>query len=155
MIVRLATIADVSHIVAFAKERIPNTNYAAYPFNAVIARRTVMAAMKSPDARVWVLDSGGVIKGFLIGEIGAMMFTHHAYATDVAFMCDGGKSGLLLDAFVRWCKLRKVARIEMGVSATGGRDEGTDRLFGGAGFERGGGMYHMNLLDQEQKENAA
>lgn len=154
MIARLAQLADVSHILAYAKERLGGTNYDGFPFNAVIARRTVLGAMKSADSRVWVLDKDGLICGFLIGEIGHMPFTHHTSASDLAFMAGGG-GHLLLDAFVRWCKLRKVARIDMGVSATDGRGAAVDRMYASTGFQKAGGMYYMNLLDTRQKEVAA
>ncbi len=154
MIVRLARLTDVSNILAFAKARLQGTNYAGFPFNAVIARRTVMQAMKDADSRVWVLERDGAIRGFLIGEVACMPFTHHTSATDIAFMADS-RGDLLLDAFVRWCKLRKVARIDMGVSATSKRKATVDRLYARLGFEQAGGMYYANLLVDEQKEKAA
>lgn len=146
MIVRLARITDVSDILAFAKEALTRTNYRGFPFNAVIARRTLKRAMTDPNARVWVAERGGRIVGFLIGEIGEMPMTHFTSATDLAFLADAG-GDLLLDAFVHWCILRKVARIDMGVSAGPARDAVMRRAMRIKGFELSGSMFHVHLGD--------
>lgn len=144
--VRLAQPQHLSDIVAFAKELLQRTNYQEFPFNAVVARRTVKNAMTDKDSRVWITQRDGKIAGLLIGEIGHMPFTHFLAATDLAFIADAGGE-LLLDAFVQWCKLRGVARIDMGISA-GVNRKGVDRLFRRHGFERSGGMYHMNRINE-------
>lgn len=144
-VVRLAKLTDLSEIVAFAKRRIEaGTNYAEFPFNAVIARRTVKAAMTDADSRVWVTERDGQIAGLLIGELGPMDFTHYLGATDRAFLAEAGGE-LLLEAFVDWCKLRGVARIDMGISA-GETRKGVERLFRRHGFKPSGGMFHLNRV---------
>jgi hypothetical protein len=141
--VRLATLKDISDILAFAKRKLESTNYQPFPFNAVVARRTVKNAMTNAWSRVWIATEDGKVRGFLIGEIGDLPFSHYQSATDLAFLADKG-GRLLLDAFVAWCRMRKVARIDMGVSASKVR-RGTDRLFSRAGFARSGGMYYQHL----------
>lgn len=149
---RLAKMSDISDILALAKAELPATNYRGLPFNAVVARRTVQRSMTSADARVWVaVDEGGRIHGFLIGEIGEMTHVAHMAATDLAFMADAG-GDLLLEAFVQWCKLRKVARIDMGVSAGPEREPAMRRMFERAGFSYSGPMFHMNLLGGDDGE---
>ena len=143
---------DISDILAFAKDKLASTNYAGFPFNAVLARRTLKAAMKSADSRVWVAHgSAGRIAGFLIGEIGPMPMTHYMSATDLAFLATGGGSQLV-DAFIAWCRLRGVARIDMGISA--GMDprqqRAITRLLRRKGLLPSGGMFHLNLLGESQ-----
>lgn len=146
MIVRLAKLTDLSDIVAFAKDALERTNYATLPFNSVIARRTVKHAMTDATggSRVWVTEDDGKIVGLLIGEIGPLPMTHFNGATDLAFLADRG-GDLLLDAFVEWCKLRKVARIDMGISAGPLRERAVRRAFEMKGFEHSGQMFHMDL----------
>lgn len=143
--VRRGKLTDISDILAFAKRKLESTNYQAFPFNAVIARRTVKGAMTRPDSRLWVAERDGKITGFLIGEVGTMPFTHRESATDLAFLADAGGLRLLL-AFVDWCKMLNVGRIDMGVSATRYR-RAMDRLFGSAGLQRSGGMYYANFIE--------
>lgn len=134
MHVRLATMLDLSDIVAFGKAAMEKSNYASFPFNAVIARKIGKGMMTSKDSRVWVAETeGGKLTGFLIGEIGPMPFTHYYSASDLIFVADQG-GDLLLDAFVEWCKLRGVARIDMGVSAGPEREEAVRRAFERKGF---------------------
>lgn len=145
IVCRLGKLTDLSEIVAFAKRKLETTNYAGFEFNAVIARRTAKAAMTCPDSRVWVTERDGQIVGLLIGEIGPMPMTHHMAATDLGFLADAG-GDLLLEAFVAWCNLRNVARIDMGVSAGPEEDAAICRMFRRKGFTRSGSMFHMNLL---------
>lgn len=145
MQVRLATLNDLSDLLAFGKEAMARSNYAAFPFNAVIARRTAKAAMTSPDSRVWIAHrDDGRMCGFLIGEIGMMPFTHLFAATDLIFVADAG-GDLLLDAFVAWCKMRNVARIDMGISAGPDREALARKLFESKGFTYSGQMFHLNM----------
>lgn len=133
---------DISDTLAFVKRKLTEGNYAGFPFNAVIARRTMRDAMTSNTSRVWLAEHKGKIVGILVGEAYPMPFTHYMCATDTCFLADvGGEK--LLDAFLAWCKLLKVARIDMGVSAGESR-KGVDRLFRRHGLTRAGGMYHMN-----------
>lgn len=144
MHVRLAKLTDLSDIVAFAKQATARTNYDAHEFNSVIARRTAKQAMLSSDSRVWVVDDDGAIKGLLIGEIGPMIMTHRMGATDLVFLADKG-GDLLLDAFVDWCILRKVGRIDMGVSAGPEREAAIKRAMARKGFAYSGPMFHRNF----------
>lgn len=153
LMVRKATHADLSAIVAFAKHKLAGSTYDGVPFNAVIARRTAKRALEDGDARVYVAERGGVLVGFLIGEIGPMPMSHHMGATDLAFLADAG-GDLLVDAFIAWCRLRKVARIDMGVSASA-YTPAIARFFRRKGFAAGGGLYYMTLLEQAEKESAA
>lgn len=151
MRVRLATLSDLSAIVAFGARVHPVTNYAPMPFNAVIARRIAKNAMTSKDSRVWVSeDKHGMIRGVLIGEIGPLFFTHYLAATDLVFIAEQG-GDLLRDAFVEWCKLRGVARIDMGVSAGPEREGAVKRSMRMAGFAHSGPMFHRNLIEEAVK----
>lgn len=145
IICRLGKLTDLSDLLAFAKRKLESTNLAELGFNAVIARRTLKGAMTSPDSRVWVTERDGVIAGFLIGEIGPLPMTHHMGATDLAFLADAG-GDLLLEAFIAWCNLRQVARIDMGVSAGPEHDDAVRRMYRGKGFVYSGSMFHRNLL---------
>lgn len=145
MIVRKATLNDLSEIVAFGRRMIEQTNYAPFGYNAVIARRTAKEAMTRPDSRVWVAERDGAICGLLIGEIGAMPFSAHMAATDLVFVAEAG-GDMLLDAFVEWCRLCKVARIDMGLSAGPMREEAVRRMFEAKGFVYSGAMFHKSLL---------
>jgi len=61
-------------------------------------------------------------------------------ATDLVFVAKAGGAGLLR-AFMAWCKARKVARIDMGVSQ-GDPSGRIDRLYQKVGMTRTGGMYY-------------
>lgn len=152
MRVRLATMLDLSDIVAFGKAAMEKSNYAQFPFNSVIARKIGKGMMTSKDSRVWVAETdGGKLTGFLIGEVGPMPFTHYYSATDLLFVADQG-GDLLLDAFVEWCKLKGVARIDMGVSAGPEREEAVRRAFERKGFVYSGPMFHMNMLPEGESK---
>lgn len=146
--------SDLSEIVAFAKGWLKGTNYEGHEFNSVIARRTVKEAMTSPNARVWITEDEGKVVGLLIGEIGPMTMTHRMGATDLAFLPTGKGGDLLLDAFLEWCKLRKVGRIDMGISAGPGREEAVKRAMRRKGFAYSGLMFHINFVgdDRERAE---
>ena len=149
MIVRLAKMTDISDIVAFAKQALERTNYREFPFNAVIARKTVKESMTKADARVWVAEDEGRICGLLIGQLWPMPMTHYQSASDLAFLADKG-GDLLLDAFIAWCKMRKnVVRIDMGISAGPRRRNSVSILFSRKGFAPSGEMFHMNMLPGE------
>lgn len=145
IVVRLARMSEISDILAFVKDALTRTNYAGFHFNAVVARRTVKAAMLDRDSRVWVTEDDGAIKGVLVGEIGAMPMTHHMGASDLCFLADAG-GDLLVDAFLAWCKLRGVARVDMGISAGVGREKAIARMFRRKGMTLSGQMFHVNLL---------
>lgn len=148
-VVRLATMQDLSDIVALgARWHARGSTYDGIPYNAVIARRTAKRCMMDQDSRVWVAVRKGVIIGFLIGEIGQMPMSHYCSATDLAFVAFGGGDALR-NAFVSWCRLRKVARIDMGVSASGPQ-RSIQRFFRRGGFSEGGGLYYLNLLGNDQ-----
>lgn len=147
MRVRLAKPTDLSHIVAFGARVIPGTNYAPLGYNAVIARRTAKSCMTDKDSRVWITeDAHGAIRGLLIGQIGQVPFSHYLAATDLVFVAEAGGE-LLLDAYVAWCKLRGVARIDLGASAGAGRDAALSRLLRRKGFARAGAMFTANLIE--------
>ena len=152
--VRLAKFDDLSAIVALgAAWHAGGSTYDGIPYNAVIARRTVKRCLTSPDSRVWVSVADGKVRGFLIGEIGEMPFSHHCSATDLAFVAEAGGDELL-EAFLSWCRLRKVARVDMGVSATK-RSAPLVRFFRRHGLKEAGGLYYVNMLDERAKEIAA
>lgn len=148
---RLATIADLSDIVAFGKRVVATTNYAEFAYNAVLARRVVKQMMTQATSRVWVAEHQGRITGLLMGEVGPMPFTHHMAATDLIFVAEAGGDELL-DAFIEWCKLRKVARIDMGVSAGPEREDAIKRMFAKHGFGYSGPMFHMNMLPEGENQ---
>lgn len=148
--VRLAGLADLSAIVALGARLHVLTNYADFQYNAVIARRMAKAAMTDKDSRVWVSVRDGEIVGFLVGMIGPMLQTHYMAATDQSFAAEAG-GDLLLDAFIGWCKLRGVARIDMGISAGARNEKALRRLFQRKGFEYAGPMFCMNLLPGEER----
>lgn len=148
MQVRLATLNDISDILAFGKDAMARSNYSVFPFNAVVARRIVKQSMTSADSRVWIAcRDNGVITGFLMGELGPMPMTHFHAATDLIFVADAG-GDLLLDAFVEWCKMRHVARIDMGISAGPEREAAVRKMFESRGFVYSGPMFHLNMLPE-------
>ena len=154
MRVRLATLSDLSAIVALGAawhER--GSTYDGIPYNAVIARRTVKRCMQDADARVWVAVRGDDVVGFLIGEIGQMPFSHFMSATDLAFVADAGGDELVA-AFVHWCELRKVARIDMGVSASGPSPV-IGRFFRRNGFSEAGGLYYRAIHNEQNSREVA
>jgi hypothetical protein len=151
--VRLAQPHHLSEMVALGKKHHEAGNYSAYPYNAVLARRTIKEHMTDRDSRAWItvkeVDGKEVIVGLLLGQIAPAGWFALLQATDTAFIADQG-GDLLLSAFVAWCKLRKVARIDMGISAGSGRNPALDRMFRREGFEVSGTMYHMNLGGEAQ-----
>lgn len=147
MRVRLATLDDISDILALGKKSMESSNYSVFPFNAVIARRIAKASMMSADSRTWVAEHNGKLVGFLIGELGPMPMTHFHAATDLIFVADAG-GDLLLDAFVEWCKLRHVARIDMGISAGPEREAAVRKMFESRGFVYSGPMFHLNMQSE-------
>lgn len=144
MTVRTAKLSEMSDILAYARTAHARTNYATLPFNPVIARRTLKRALTDADSRVWVAERRGAVCGLLIGEIGDMPMTHYRSATDLVFVADHYGMGLLA-AFVAWCKLRDVARIDMGISAGPMRERAVRRMFERAGFTYSGQMFFQNL----------
>lgn len=144
MSVRLAKMSELSDILAYARTAHEKSNYADFPFNSVVARRTLKSAMTDANSRVWIAEHEGRICGLLIGEIGDLPMTHFQGATDLVFVADrhGEK---LLDAFVAWCKLRKVARIDMGISAGPDREVAVRRMFERVDFLYSGQMFHQNM----------
>lgn len=154
--VRLAKISDLTDIVAFAAKKLApgSSTYDGIPFNAVIARRTAKAAMTEKMSRVFVAEKDGKLCGFLIAQIGEMPMSHYMAAQDLAFLADAG-GDLLIDAFVVWCRLiPKVARIDMGVSASK-PSPAIRRFFRRKGFAEGGGLYYLNLINENATEAAA
>lgn len=145
MIVRRGKLSDISAILAVAARILPTTNYAPLGFNSVIARRNVQRFMVTADSRVWVVEDKGEIVGFLMAELGGMPHVARLSATDFAFLAERG-GDLLLDAFIDWCKLCKVARIDMGISAGPEREAAIKRAMARRGFTYSGPMFHLNLL---------
>ena len=146
--VRLARLTDLTPICAWGKDRLAATNYHEFEFNGVIARRTLKGCMTSKDSRVWVAERKDMLCGLLVGEIGPMPFTHYMSATDLIFAAEAHGSELL-SAFIAWCKLRGVARIDMGVSAGAlEREPALRRVFEREGMVYSGPMFHMNLLGE-------
>lgn len=154
MIIRKATFADLSAIVACgARWHAAGSTYDGIPYNAVIARRTVKRCLTDADARVWVAERDGEVVGFLIGQIGEMPFSHHTSASDLAFVAQAGGDELVA-AFIAWCRLRRVARIDMASSAMRASAV-VRRFFRRAGFEEAGGLYFLNLIGGDAAEVAA
>lgn len=147
MRVRLAKPTELSAIVAFGARVAPQTNYAPLGYNAVLARRTAKACMTDKDSRVWVTeDKAGAIRGVLIGQVGPLPFSHYLGATDLVFVAEQGGE-LLLDAYLAWCKLRGVARLDMGISAGPVREAAVRRIMARHGFVYSGMMFHRNLIE--------
>jgi hypothetical protein len=146
---RLAKVADMSEIVALGARLMPQTNYGTMAYNAVTARRSLKAYMTNGDSRVWVSeDAHGRIRGVLIGEVGPMGWSTYVGATDFVFAAEAG-GDKLLEAYVAWCKLRGVARIDMGISAgtlTPRQEKALLRAMRRHGFVYSGMMFHRDLL---------
>ena len=145
--VRRAQPHQLSDMVAFGRKVHEAGNYGPHGYNSVMARRTIKACMTEQDHRAWVALKDGEVVGLLLAAIEPAGWFSTLQATDIAFAADQG-GDLLLDAFVAWCKLRKVGRIDMGISAGQGRDAAMDRLFRSRGFAISGSMYHMNILPE-------
>lgn len=147
--VRLARPNQLSDIVAFGKKEYENTNYMPdYPFNSVLARRTVKAGMSHKDSRVWIaVRENGDICGLLIGQIWPGAWFAGTQATDITFIAAAG-GDQLVDVFVHWCKLRGVNRIDMALTASNER-KGVRRFFRRKGFKPGGGSYYLHLQPEK------
>jgi hypothetical protein len=139
--VTTATLFDVSNILAYGREAFGRSNYSPMTYNSVIARRTLKAAMNDPAMRVFVAKKDGTVCGLLIGMIDPMPFCVGFSATDLLFTATAG-GDLLLDKFIAWCKARRVARIDMGVSQEG-NDEVVTRFYESRGFVRSGGVFYQ------------
>jgi hypothetical protein len=141
MIVRKANLNDLAPLLEFGRRHFEASNFAPLKWNGVIARRTLKDAMVSPNSRVFIAMKNGNVVGALIGDIYMMPFSAAMCATDIAFVADAG-GDMLLDAFLEWCKTRKVKRIDMGVSQ---EDPRVDNLYKRKGFIPSGTMFYMNL----------
>lgn len=137
--VQLASLPDLSHMVAFGASAFAASNYSELGYNAVIARRTLKNAMSDNSMRVFVAKRNGQVCGVLIGSIDPMPFCGGLSATDLVFIAYAG-GDLLLDAFLDWCKVRRVTRIDCGVSQAD--DKRVERLFRRKGFTRAGGLFY-------------
>lgn len=143
--VNRASINDLSNIIAYGRDAFERSNYAPLGYNSVIARRTIKAAIMDQAMRVFVAKKDGVLCGVLVGMIDAMPFCAGLSATDLVFTATHG-GDLLLDAFVAWCKERKVTRIDMGVSQEE-NDEVITALYQRKGFVRAGGLFYQQKQD--------
>jgi hypothetical protein len=138
---------DLSDILAFGKAACDKSNYAPLGWNGVIARRTLKDIFEQRNMRVFIARKNKQICGLLIGSIDPMPFCAGLSATDLVFAADAG-GDMLLDLFVAWCKLNKVARIDMGVSQEGQSEEALSKLYERAGFVRAGRMFYMQETPQ-------
>lgn len=141
MVIRKATLNDIASILDFGRQKFMQSNMSEMGWNSVIARRTIKDAMTDPNQRVFLALKDGDVAGCLIGQIYHMPFSPCLCATDLAFVADQG-GNRLVDEFLKWCKSRKVRRIDMGVSQ---EDRRADNLYLRKGFKRAGGMFYMNL----------
>lgn len=132
---------DLSDILVFGKRACDKSNYAPLGWNGVIARRTLKEIFEARNMRVFIARKDKQICGLLIGSIDPMPFCAGLSATDLVFAAEAG-GDMLLDLFVAWCKLNKVARLDMGVSQS--EDDATiTKLYERKGFIRAGRMFYM------------
>jgi hypothetical protein len=143
VIVRKASIADLSGIVAYGREATAKTAYGIFPYNATNTRRFVQGAIKAADMEVWVTVIDGKVRGVLIGSIDLLLMSHVLMACDMAFAAEAG-GDLLLDRFIAWAKQRGAALIEM-CSSQEHDYERFGKLLERKGFSRSGGVYRMLL----------
>lgn len=142
-IVRRLQPPDLSAVCAYGARAHERSSYAAHRYNAVIFRRALQDALRDPaNAPVWVAMSGGACYGILAGAVFPASWFAGMVATDVVFNAER-KGDALLREFLRWCRARKIARVDMAVGEQ--HDPRVDAMYVRAGFARGGHAYHINL----------
>jgi GNAT superfamily N-acetyltransferase len=104
--------------------------------------RQLKDALQDKSMAAWVAMRGEACRGLLVGMTMPAPWFAGIVATDLAFAADA-RGDELLRQFVAWCRLRRVRRIDMGVSA--GNDPRIAAVYRRAGFEHSGAMFHMNL----------
>lgn len=141
MLVRPASMLDLSAVCAWAKGKHAESNWSAIAFNAVWFRRVLKASIADPEHCVFLALQDGKVRGLLIGCHMPLLFSPLRCATDMVFVADAGGDHLMR-AFLRWCKARRVVRIDMGNSQND--DQRIDRFMERKGFARAGRMYYWN-----------
>lgn len=139
--VQLASLNDLSPMLEYGRRAFEGSNYEGLGYNSVIARKTAKAALSMPSMCVYLAKKNGVICGLIIGMMDAMPFCAGMSATDLVFHAEAG-GDKLLDAFVEWCKRKKVTRIDMGVSQEG-NDEAVTKLYERKGFKAAGRLFYQ------------
>jgi hypothetical protein len=140
-LIRKATLNDIPSMLEAGRDLFLKSNMACCGWNGVIARRTFKNAIQDHDSVVFIAMKDGKITGILIGTVDTMPFSAARCATDIAFGAVSG-GGQLLSAFLKWCRAKKVRRIDMGITQEGER---TGVLYERKGLVRSGGMYYLNL----------
>lgn len=142
--VRLANTGDLTRLVIFGRNAHAASNYADIPYNSMVVRETLRAAvtLKGQDVLIAERDDGSLC-GLLIALTVPLPFSRRKYATDGVFFAEQG-GDKLLDAFIEWARARHVARIDMGVTQFDPQRR-LDRLYESRGFVTTGGMYMQKL----------
>lgn len=144
LIVRAATLNDLSAIMAFSRQaHDASMTYEPLGFNSVIWRNTLRQCLSDPTMTVLISKRGQIVLGLLILMKMPMPWCGGFCASDLVFVAKQG-GDLLLKAGVEWCKTKKIRRIDMGVSEPGDI-EAKDRLFSREGFEQAGRVYYQIL----------
>lgn len=147
--VRLATTGDLTRLVIFGRNAHAHSNYADIPYNSMVVRETLRAAvtLKGQDVIIAEREDGSLC-GLLIALTVPLPFARRKYATDGVFYAEQG-GDRLLDAFIEWAKARHVARIDCGVTQSDPTSR-LDVLYERKGFTRTGGMYMRKLTEESQ-----
>lgn len=147
--VRLANTGDLTRLVIFGRNAHAHSNYADIPYNSMVVRETLRAAvtLKGQDVIIAERDDGSLC-GLLIALTVPLPFSRRKYATDGVFYAEQG-GDKLLDAFIEWAKARHVARIDMGVTQSD-PSRRLDVLYKSRGFQPTGGMYLQKLTEEPQ-----
>lgn len=147
--VRLAHTGDLTRLVIFGRNAHAHSNYADIPYNSMVVRETLRAAvtLKGQDVLIAEREDGSLC-GLLIALTVPLPFSRKKYATDGVFYAEQG-GDKLLDAFIEWAKARHAARIDMGVTQFDPAAR-LDKLYETRGFVRTGGMYMQKITEESQ-----
>lgn len=147
--IRLATEADVAHLVELAR--------------AMHAEATALAHTTFDDEKVGVafqrsigdgpafvhLDPAGEIDGMLLALVGERWYSRERMVSDlVVYMRPARRGGLggyrLLDALLAWCEDRGIApqNVQLGIT-TGVQPAATGAFYERLGFESAGAIYRL------------
>lgn len=142
--VRLANTGDLTRLVIFGRNAHAASNYSDIPYNSMVVRETLRAAvtLKGQDVIIAEREDGSLC-GLLIALTVPLPFSRKKYATDAVFFAEQG-GNLLLDAFLEWARARHVVRVDMGVTQFD-QTQRLDALYERKGFQRTGGMYMQKM----------
>ena len=147
--VRLANTGDLTRLVIFGRNAHAASNYADIPYNSMVVRETLRAAVTLKGQDVFIAErEDGSLCGLLIALTVPLPFARRKYATDGVFYAEQG-GDKLLDAFIEWAKARHAARIDMGVTQFDPQRR-LDKLYESRGFVTTGGMYMQKLTEEPQ-----